>query len=360
MSERKCARCDYRAEDLREHAQEAKHWLCIVCYRSLRLDETQTCQHCVTRCRGFLAGIGDDYAMLPDVAEHAGYRSLPIPGGDAMVMAADGNLDGHYTACDDPKFHDPNSVLAVLELNERDWRLEFGHGPAENIATVSGCLAYLEQWMWLAARTHPGFDDFYREMRTLRTTLAWRTTTIDAPEGLPASCFDCGGDLIRTFNDPVKPAEARAANVRRVLDVARRPSIEQQQAELTYGIDPAALTPIRATVDALYAAGEAKTGTADEGLSDTAVCRDCGGEYDTESYGLALRQRVAEMKGWVSVKLAAETSRRPEPTVWRWLRDGVVNSRCVLATKRIEVEWESVKSHDTLMRERRKVGTAAA
>lgn len=360
MSERRCARCDFQAEDLREHAQESQHWLCVVCYRSLRLDETQTCQRCVTRCRGFLNDIGIDYAMLPDVAEHAGYRSLPIPGGDAVVMSADGNFGGSYTPCDDLRFGDPQSVLAELEVIERDWRHEFGHGPADDVATVAGCLGYLTQWLWLAARTHPGFDDTYREMRGLRSSLAWLTATSETPKSLPASCFDCGEPLIRDYRDPVKAPEARAAKARKALEESMRPAREQHDAEASYGVPEEKRTPIRPTIAALYEAGNAKTGTPREGLSDVAICAGCGGEYDTESYGLALRQRVAETRGWVSVKLAAETSRRPEPTIWRWLRDGMVNARCIVETKRIEVEWDSVKSHDTLMRERRKIGTAAA
>src|SRR4051812_28654244 len=93
MSRLDCNRCDFRAEkpeELGEHATDAQHWLCVICRVSLKEQETQTCDRCVKNVRTDLATVVVTYALLP--AELVHHANAPIPGGDALVMLADGNL----------------------------------------------------------------------------------------------------------------------------------------------------------------------------------------------------------------------------------------------------------------------------
>lgn len=201
----KCRRCDFAGEthdELAEHAGESKHWLCICCYHSLSLGETRCCAHCVNRTRDNLTLIVDACARMPAVAENAGYLNQPIPGGAAMVILAGGNIEGGGPD-DHIAFHDPIDPLAVLEHNERDWRLTFGHPRGDDQATVEGCAQYLLNWLRQAAMTHAGFDDFADEIRTLAVRLTHTTGTRNDPAKATAKCIDCQGTLVSPYRGGV-------------------------------------------------------------------------------------------------------------------------------------------------------------
>lgn len=142
---------------------------------------------------------------------------------------------------------DPAAVIACLEHNERDWRHEFGHGPAVELASVESCARYLLTWLQLAARTHPAFSEFATEIRSLAVTLEHVTGIADDPviaggHKEPIRCFDCGtGRLVRMYRPPVQ----EVVQPRRGLDA--------------------------------------------EGLPDEFDCDHCGSIYDTASYYLAVR-----------------------------------------------------------------------
>lgn len=193
-------RCDWTGTkaELSDHAQESGHLLCRVCLRSLRNHENHCCGQCVNQTRDNLHLIIDACARMPAVAEATGYLNQPIPGGAAMVILAGGNIEGGGPD-DHIDFHDPIDPLAVLEHNERDWRLIFGHGRGDDVATVEGCARYLLTWLQLAARTHGGFDDFVREVRTLAIRLTHTTGQANDPVKATAKCIDCQGTLISPY-----------------------------------------------------------------------------------------------------------------------------------------------------------------
>lgn len=208
----KCQRCDFRTDpddaetserdQLGQHAQAADHPLCQVCRRSLTLSEIRTCDRCVQATRDNIDSITDDFARLEAVIEGSGYQNQPIIGGTAMVIVAGGNIEGGGPE-DHIAFKDPIDPLAVLEHNERDWRLRFGHGRGDDQATVAGCGAYLLRWLRLAARTHPTFDDFATEIAALAGSLARTTGTANLPAKATAKCIDCDGTLISPYRGSV-------------------------------------------------------------------------------------------------------------------------------------------------------------
>lgn len=271
-------RCDYRgtAADLAEHAVEYGHPLCRICQHSLRNHESRTCDRCVQNCRDSLRAIAETFPQAPEVIEHTGDFNL-------LTMVVDGNADSlrpykpqqhqrpsvaypdlagaeivhpAFTTlpAGDGREHfkdhwpsDPAVVIAVLDVNERDWRNTFGHGPAVEAASVETCARYLLTWLSLAARTHPTFEEFAAEINQLAVSLIHRTGLADDPVIAggykdPIRCFDCKtGRLVRMYRPPVQPVP----RPRRGLEV--------------------------------------------EGLPDEFDCDHCGSIYSTTTYYLAVR-----------------------------------------------------------------------
>lgn len=381
-------RCPWRAplDELPTHAEETGHSVCVVCRHSLTDYETGACASCIDQARNDLAEIADAYATLPTVVERSGYRMGALPGGDALVMLADGSLENPQTpnaytqprsvgatvhvehpelVGDDltlPAFveervpsdgrehlrdhwpKDPLSVLAVIEHHERDWHITFGHGPSDDLATVTRGVSYLQRWLSHAARTHPSFDDFALELRQLRHRLVHVVGLADDPMPAPAECFDCGGRLQRTYRplrttitDRLRHAagwigddDRRIAKHRNADPVKHSPDHDPKRRPRV----PSRVARVRQAV-----AGDDR-----EGLADTWACSSCRRTYDETEYGLALRMRANSISGWVSVRVAAETLRRPEQTIWRWQREMAVPSACSVTSRRVLVDWEQVKA----------------
>lgn len=286
----KCGRCDFRADDLAEHAADAGHLLCIVCQRrSLTPHEAQTCSMCAGRVRDDLDAIAVAYHDIERRLRQAGYRGSPI---DWLAILGDGSTQGGGVD-DDLRFRDPCSAAAQLEAAERYWRDEFGHGrpgypsrdtpagtrrrPAHVFDEAHG---YLTTWLPLAARTHPGFDDFAAEIRELRSLLEHVAGIALDPKRAPIPC-SCGGRL------------------------------EQHYAEHV-------------------------------GLSDNRICRACGTVYRPSDYLWRYRM-LTELPGWVSVERAAEATDRSEDTIWAWVRALEVPSVCQRVSRRIVVELAVVE-----------------
>ncbi len=68
-------------------------------------------------------------------------------------------------------------------------------------AQVHRDIGYLETRMRWAANNHPGFDEFAADLRQLHGRLERATGRVRKPATAGASCFDCGGDLIRPLTD---------------------------------------------------------------------------------------------------------------------------------------------------------------
>lgn len=205
---RRCARCQFAADDLTGHAADAEHWLCVVCSRSLRVDETQTCQRCIGAVRVDLTTIVELYGLLPAELPH--HANAQIPGGDALVMLTPGSAGDqavygrhHDVSCWCGHSHhvdelpsDPESVAATLASWEDDLRHVFGH-PAAQTSTVSETAAYLNAQLHLAASTHPAFDELANDLRRLLLRLQLATATGDWPLRAPVRCFDCGQERLQ-------------------------------------------------------------------------------------------------------------------------------------------------------------------
>ena len=269
-------RCDYRGTktELVEHAAETGHTLCGICSRSLRNGEPRVCDFCIQHVRDDLHTIVETYDLLPSIVEHSGYVNTSLPGGVALVMLADGDVTGGGP---DDWLSDPTPVIAVLEANERDWRITFGHGPAVDLASVQGCAGYLLTWLALAARTHPAFPEFAGEVGSLAVKLTHVTGVADDPVTAAANCFDCGGVLVSPYRSPLPDLTLRDRLIRRA---------SQRDAEMSYGIEP---SPV---VDLLVHGGSDVEGR--EMVDDDPVwsCRSCLAAYDGPSYRLAVRAAV--------------------------------------------------------------------
>lgn len=204
-------RCGWEGDEAEAHdSPDGLHWPCLLGGHFLRDEERRVCSRCVAGALLDLEDIVTGYAELSTVVEASGYRMRDLPGGDALVMLAAGSVEGGGPD-DHPVYGDPIPVLADLHSWERDWRETFGHShyPAWQV-TVTSVTAYLREWMWLAARTHEAFDDYVRDVRTLRSRLTHVVGLANDPLIAPASCFDCGNPLARDYRPPTgTPTDVR-------------------------------------------------------------------------------------------------------------------------------------------------------
>lgn len=256
-----CRRCDYRGDNLTEHAVEAEHPLCAVCERESLTDyERQTCAKCVGRIRADLADIENLYARLPGLlveTRFSGNTSADkIPsgddderllGGEPLAMLARGGTgmdtarrlpththetapvdypeipgsddtkptlpawrreavltDGREHAADE-RLTDPSSIADFLAILEDDWR-NLQHHQAAGPPSVSGSVAYLTSQLDRMAQAHSEFDYFAKDIRDLVTRLRSVTGTENYPmRGV--ECFDCGTRLERRYLDPERQAD---------------------------------------------------------------------------------------------------------------------------------------------------------
>lgn len=388
--------CPWRGtlDEFQEHAAETGHHACTVCRRPLTDHEQQTCSHCVQQAFADLADIEVTYATLPNTVEASGYRMGALPGGNALVMLADGSLENpqvpnRYTepievgptvylehpeivgsgittsgdAVEHPAYvelrvpsdgrehvrdhwsGDPSSVLAVLEHHQRDWRRTFGHKPAETLATVVGCVGYLRTWLPTAARTHPAFDEFVHDIRQLRSQLTHVNGLAMDPVPAKANCTRCGGQLLRAYREPGRTSDERLGGGLRAVDDLIQPIRDQRHAERTYGIPEHALTPWPAPWQQRAAAEPVMRGTKTEGLDDVAVCAGCGHTYTSGEYRVALRiKALAAATDWITIAAAASLLERPQQTVWTWMRRLEISSACRVDDRRVVVDANAVKA----------------
>lgn len=343
----KCQRCDYRADDLTDHAATAGHQLCVVCQRrSLTEFEPQTCTPCVGRVRTVLAELVDAYAMLTPTTTDA----LTLLGDGSMQRMfhsyeTAGGVPVHPLVHDDDTVRplppirdewtsDPLPVVAALASWEDFWREHFGD-PAGGRATLAGVTGYLLDRLDRAAQAHPAFDEFAAEVRRHRAGVRAAVGLADVPVEADAKCFDCGGFLLRTYRDLLEPVTTRRARGRRAVAGLLIPVRRQRAAERSYGIRDLTPWPV-AALDVWRAATAGRSG---EGLTDDWTCEWCERVYDQPGYFLALR---AASSSWVPVPLAAETARRSVRTVRSWVNRGQVSAACRVVDRVVVVWWPDV------------------
>ena len=283
-----CRRCDFRGDDLEEHARESGHWLCVVCrYRSLADFEPQTCGICIGRVRADLADILEAFALLEP------------RGTTALTLLGDGTMQRYTPKADIPLYdwtwpNDPLPVLPALMSWEDFIREELKAPKGEADPTLTDVVGWLSQNLdsrLNISQSFAGFDEFVTEVRKHRSALQHAAALVADPVEAPAECFECGEALLRTYQPPLRAI---------------------------HGI---------------------RLGLKSEGLVDKWTCSGCRSEYDQTRYFLALK---AKASSWVSVPLAAETAQKPVRTLRTWIRRLQVTAACRIDDHAVLVWWPDV------------------
>ncbi len=136
---------------------------------------------------------------------------------------------------------------------------------------VPALAAYLEVHARWAANNHDAFGEFAADVRRLHDRLERATGRVRKPAKAGASCFDCGGDLVRPVTDQ--------------------------------GLE----------------------------VEDVVVCQQCGASYDGARYSLALAAAVQDAsrldidgERYGTVEAAAFDTGRSVNTIRRWLANGLL------------------------------------
>lgn len=273
------------ASQLALHALESGHALCPICFRSLTSTERRVCEACIERSQSLLAGVRTLFDELPlhlrTIAGNAHDRSRgtedgrPLPGGDVLALLGPGSQgldeDGETT-----RDGDPVSVAFELAFWERDWRAARreadGDGPPRSTSRLArDAMGYLERHTRWAATTHPGFEEYARDLRKLHARLEVATGRVRRPTPVNVDCFDCRGRLIRKIGK--------------------------------------------------------------DGLEETGyTCRDCGKTYNAMQFAMSRAQAYLDASTWTDedggqwATLSALASRldRSENTIRQWRRDKLV------------------------------------
>lgn len=197
------------ADDI-DPAGEPEAIPCGTCRRDLAEDERNTCRRCVGKARADLHAIVNAYAMLPDIignplgsnapkwrndSGHTKAATYPMPGGEALVLAAGGG-DGrgqlwadHYGL--DDQAEDPPSVAAALGMWEDDFRRIRREPAALSKHYVASAAAYLLEHTGWAGSRHPDFPEFAADLKRLRAHLERATGTDDPIVRSGAPCLSC-------------------------------------------------------------------------------------------------------------------------------------------------------------------------
>lgn len=270
------------------HAIESGHPLCILCFRSLRDHERQVCERCITDAQSHLSGVRTLYDELPQHLRTLSSRGArgagdgrQLPGGDALALLGPGSegLDEDGKTSRDK---DPVSVAFELFWWEKDWREVRGetrddNRPRSSARVVHDAAGYLERHTRWAATSHPGFDDYARDIRALHTRLEVATGRLRPPTPISTACFYCHGQLVRKI-DPI-------------------------------GIE----------------------------IDDAAVCRRCGQTYDREQLAMARAQEHLDANSWTDTEgnewatsaVLAHRLGRSENTIKQWRTAGLVRVHIV-------------------------------
>jgi len=169
---------------------------CILC--GIKHVDQQTCPECVGIVRDDLRNIASMFLALPDHAVSGGHdgrleASRDLLGGEAMNMLVPGGQRGEIGIGE----HRPTEN--VLGDWENDWRKITG-SRTDDLVSVEGARAFLDDRMSWAAQHHPAFDAFAEEIRAHRAHLedvlhAGERDTTGAP------CPKCSKPLVLDSGD---------------------------------------------------------------------------------------------------------------------------------------------------------------
>jgi hypothetical protein len=317
----KCPRCDWRSQPIDDagpirdqitaHIDETDHPTCLVCHRILPATDTRTCEACITHARQLLADIVSLYGELESEVGLSRGSSLndrrssgdgrPLPGGDALVLLGPGSqgLDEDGVTSRDG---DATSVAFELGFWETEWRRARHDQPGRPVrlrGVVRRAGGYLEIHSRWAAQQHPGWVAYVADLRAIAARLERATGRARAASKANASCFDCGGTLVR-----------------------RLKTVTVEQWWL-----PGAVGPLPKLLR--------WTGEID---ATDVTCDRCRRAYTPAEYALALRAAGSSgLQGWVTISDAAKVTRRSVDTLKSWTRSrddegpGLVSTCCVVA-----------------------------
>jgi hypothetical protein len=189
---------------------------CVLCRHPLEATEKRTCLACVAEVRRDLDQIDRTWDLLPNMLGRTSsgspfvltgggsYDQSAIPGGDLLVMLADG---GHG----DGLPSDPPPVRFELVW----WCRELGaDGPPSSVHAAATWLSTRIGW---AAEHHPAWQDMVEALRRLLRRLQQVTHTSPDPEKGPP-CPECRETLLRGWTRHGREDDWTCPGCRRVWD----------------------------------------------------------------------------------------------------------------------------------------------
>lgn len=195
---------------------------CATC-RTPTDTETQACTACIGTTRSNLYAIEIAHRMLrpllileaigsnfPHGERTGGSRERGMPGGNRLVMLAGGSDASNYGTA---RTGDATSIAFELGRYVQDWSAFHGD-PITTAGSVPYAVHYLIHHLEWAAREHPAFPDFVREIELLRTQIERATGTDDTPQRAAARCLDCNGALEK----PYRPRSGKKSQTKWGLD----------------------------------------------------------------------------------------------------------------------------------------------
>lgn len=335
-------------EQLRLHADDKAHPLCLLCPRSLRPGETRVCEKTLTQLQSTLRQIVELYALLPDELGHVrsarydaaggkGARGHALPGGAPLTMlgpGGSGTASRRLTSSEQARYErivagkepvrwwlegrvgplprleyarlcsaaegrehvadnltgDSASVAWQLAEIEDDWRRFRGEPAAETEPTVLGAAGYLETHMrWASVSLDEDMlVSFAHDLRQLLEQVKDTAGRNDRPAVANTRCMECGGDLVQTYS----PADA-CEHGRPPKFPARKVVVRRPDGELH--VHSRSLADRRRLYEAEQAAwAEAHGGCDQGGRPQDWQCRGCGQTYTPEQYREAIKNEYRQ------------------------------------------------------------------
>lgn len=390
----KCARCDFRTQpdleqtsraQLLEHADTAGHPLCVVCHRSLPIDDEQTCEQCLTESRSLLAGIAAMWVetdTLLGVAGSFDALTMVSPGGTGTAgrklwpselrQGLVQHLDGREHAVDNYA-RDPASVVQLLTQWEDDWRRTRQEPaallpPAASAHVLHKTVGYLEVHTRWAAREHPAFDEYVRDLRSLHFRLEVATGRDDRQVRAEAECFRCGaGALVRELREgkacehdsgslPAFPAEYEHDDdgdlILEYFDQHGQLIRDRHGRVVGHPLR----VPIiirRVLYEQAVQEWEAAHGRCQQqgGYADQWICVRCRERYDWQRYVRAVKAKVEGTPAgdWGLPGHLALVHGISVKTILTWARRGVVAVACIVGDQRMRVSADDVRERAVAM-----------